>query len=74
MDKVELHQAFMWDCHDCGTENFARAIRPELSEEEIQELKEEFGLEEGEEGIFLMAPKVVTCSNCGKNYETEEQM
>lgn len=74
MDTVELHTAFMWDCNECGTENFERAIRPELSEEEIQEMREDFDLQEGEEGFFLMAPKEVVCSTCGTKYQTEEQI
>jgi DNA-directed RNA polymerase subunit M/transcription elongation factor TFIIS len=73
MDTIELHEAFMWDCDNCGVENFERAVRPELTEEEIQELKDEVGIMDEEEGIFLMAPKTVTCSKCGTQYQTEEQ-
>lgn len=70
-ERVELRQAFTWDCPDCGQENFARAIEPDLSPMEIAELREEFGLKEDEEGIFMLAPKNVTCSNCDKEWETE---
>lgn len=29
---IELHAAFVWDCDDCGRENFVRAMEGELDE------------------------------------------
>lgn len=34
---VELHSAFVWDCGECGTENFERAIEGSLDEAAMQE-------------------------------------
>lgn len=77
MDTVELHQAFMWDCEHCGIENFARAIRATLSDEEIANIREKFGIEEESEDekvLFLLAPEKVTCSGCQTEYLTQEQL
>ncbi len=73
-EKVELHQAFMWDCPNCGVEHFERAIRPEMAPEQFEELREDFGLEEGQDGDFLMMPTEVTCDVCGCSFEVTEEV
>lgn len=60
---VEIHQAFLWTCDDCGRDNFERAIT--VSPETIEEWVEGIG-----EGAWLRAPDRVTCSHCGTNFET----
>jgi hypothetical protein len=66
-----LHPAFVWDCDECGTENFVRTVRADLSAEELAEMKEDYDVEPWEEGEFLTAPKHVSCKQCGHEFETE---
>ena len=33
---VELHGAFCWDCDECGTENFVRAIEGDIDEPALE--------------------------------------
>lgn len=68
---VEMHPAFFWDCPECGTENFERAISPELSESELEALREDHGVNVWESGEFLMMPLKVTCKRCNKAFVTE---
>ena len=56
---VELHTAHMFDCENCGAENFCRAIQVETTEE----VKEEYGDLE-----FYTSPNSVICKSCGKHY------
>ena len=70
-EKVELIPAFQWDCPECGRENFARGIVLEASSEEVQALREKFGVEPGEEGCFMGQPTEVTCAHCDELFETE---
>ena len=79
---VELIQAFLWVCDDCGRDNFERAIRVEresLEGREIAKLVDEVATEANESaqalGIdvdadWLMAPTRVRCSHCGAEFET----
>lgn len=71
MKKVELLPAFLWLCDNCGTDQFERAIVCEFSKEELQELKEEWGIKESDTGHFLEGPKTVTCEFCQEEFETE---
>lgn len=70
-ERVELRPAYAWDCPECGREHFVRAIVPEMSPEEIKELRDGFGLEPWETGDFLCAPERVTCTHCQIEFETE---
>jgi hypothetical protein len=36
--KAELHGAFVWDCDNCGAENFVRAVEGNLDEEHMNEI------------------------------------
>lgn len=76
--EVEMHQAYLWTCDDCGRDQFERAIpvaRDSLDEED----KEAFdALLEGVDGVHaLAAPQEVTCKDCGAKfratYGDEEQ-
>lgn len=71
MNKVELLPAFIWCCDSCGTDQFERAIVCEFSKEELDELKEEWGIEEYDTGHFLEGPREVTCNFCKETFETE---
>ena len=62
---VTLRPAFCWDCDECGRENFARAVVPEFSAEDLQAMRNEHGIEPWEAGDFVTMPPTVTCSHCG---------
>jgi hypothetical protein len=78
---VELHQAFLCTCEDCGRDNFARAIELDpmmVAEDDYPaavdahpEAAQEW-LEAGGEGVWLVAPEKVKCGHCGAEYETAE--
>jgi hypothetical protein len=70
MVKIELHPAYAWDCDACGRENFVRGLVAEMSEEELADARERFGLESWEMGGFLRVPVVVVCQFCGADFET----
>ena len=77
MDKVEIHQAYMWECPWCYIENFERAIRVDMDEDKARELAIELGVIESwetsvPESMFLMAPNQVKCKHCLKDFETED--
>lgn len=72
MKQVELHPASVWDCEECGRENFCRMVKPELTEEDLQELREDHGLHVCDTGLFLMAPDKVKCAYCFFEFETTE--
>jgi len=82
MDKVELNQAFMWDCPTCGVENFCRAIKYEGDPAEQEEMiRAALGLEDWEKitdddigSEFLIAPDEVKCHSCGIVFETTDSM
>lgn len=72
---VELHQAFMWDCPECGRENFERAITAELTDQERIDLLRQMGefideLDENVHGEFVAAPCSVTCRFCDHQFRT----
>ncbi len=74
--KIVLHQAFMWDCPECGTENWQRAIvlEPEdadrrgLIPEDADQLQLE-ALEELAEGYWVTSPTSVICSECKNRFK-----
>ena len=39
--QIELHGAFVWDCDNCGIENFERAKASELPEDMLEEMMDE---------------------------------
>lgn len=78
---VELHQAFLWTCEECGRDNFERAVH--LSPESVEgrelslrareaygdasEAAEALGVET--DGAWLMAPSRVRCSSCSAEFK-----
>jgi len=78
---VELHQAFLWTCEECGRDNFERAVHlaPESVEgrelslqareayADASEAAEALGVEL--DGAWLMAPSRVRCPHCGTEFE-----
>lgn len=70
MEKVELLPAFVWDCPQCGRENFVRGLVPELDEDELAEVRDRLGVEPWEEGFPLMAPSEVECSHCKSGWQS----
>lgn len=71
MATVTLNPAYMWDCDECGTENFCRGIIAEMSEEDLAELREEHGIEEHETGDWMTMPETVVCKVCSAEFETQ---
>ncbi len=69
-EKVELAQAFVWTCPECGTDHFERSILVELSPEEMQELRDDHNVEVWQQGQFVTRPNTVTCPDCNRNYAT----
>lgn len=69
--KVEMRPAYEWTCPECGRDYFERGIVPEMSEEDLAELREEHGLEPWEVGVFMLMPEHVECSECNCKFETE---
>ncbi len=65
---AELQTAYLYTCDNCGRDNFVRAIKAELDEEEQQEVRERMG--EYGEGEFVMMPDRVTCPHCNTLYRT----
>lgn len=66
---VQLNIAWMWDCEDCGRENFERTFVPEVNPERMAELAEEIG-DDGET-MRCAFPFEVVCEHCGAEFETE---
>jgi len=58
--KIEVHTAWMFDCNDCGRENFIRGVR-----------RESIAGEDGQVNLFVLYPREVACKFCEKKYETE---
>jgi len=67
---VELHPAHIWDCPECGAENFCRCVVMELSVEEREEMQSQ--MEPGEFGDWVTSPDSVTCNQCGREFRTED--
>lgn len=75
---IELHSAWVWDCPECGTENFCRCVRAELTREEAIDMARKLG--EIPDGVephedfcceFLTQPDEVTCRECQNAFDTE---
>lgn len=80
MGEVELHDAFIWDCDDCGRENTVRCIPVldadiDLSEEQEDQIREDLGMHPWEsiepEAIaqaLVRIPYEVTCKYCEASF------
>lgn len=67
-ETAELRPAFAWDCPSCGREQFERAIVPEFTSEELEELRDDHGVQPWEAGQFSMMPANVKCKACGHKF------
>lgn len=67
---VEMRPAFVFTCEACGRDNFMAGIVPEMSQEDMSELREDYGIDEHQVGTFLMMPRKVQCQQCGVTYKT----
>lgn len=60
----------MWTCPECGRDRFERSIVVELSPEEMQELRNEHGVEVWDNGHFCTKPAEVSCPECKLTFST----
>ncbi len=84
--KAELHSAFVWDCHECGRENFERAIEGGMEDAVIEAAEEHLSshlvapdAHETDDGAMeaefltqkvVVAPAYVECP-CGASFKSE---
>jgi hypothetical protein len=74
MDRnAELHPAYVWDCEDCGSENFQRAIVRCMTEEEKEEIRQDAGLESAANIRCAGVPVNVICKACGSKFVSVDQ-
>jgi rubredoxin len=72
-DDVSLRLAAEWTCPECGTDQFERLARIEMSQEDLQAKKEEDMVNgDEEEGMYVLMPSEVTCDKCGRSYKAVE--
>jgi hypothetical protein len=69
MTTIQLNIAWMWDCDNCGEENFERGFIPEADPDALDEEQRDSG--RGSEAMLCAFPFEVKCWNCGTEYETE---
>ena len=77
--QVELHDAFLWDCDNCGTENICRIFElpsnDNLTKEQQSDIREELGLADWQdlpdnlEENYIDIPLVVKCKFCQTEFE-----
>lgn len=67
---VELRPAWEWTCDVCGEDRFVRAVVVEMSPSEMQELRDEHGIQSWSAGDFMTIPDWVECP-CGHSYQTK---
>ncbi|HVL14133.1 MAG TPA: hypothetical protein VM529_16300 [Gemmata sp.] len=81
MSIVNLSPAYVWDCEDCGRENFQRAVSLKLDprdDGDAETIRRMHGLSEGEPipptlGVGMMTrPNRVTCKHCGTEFEAAD--
>ncbi len=67
-EQVELCPAYVWDCPECGRENFQRAITHVPTEEDVAENPEL------EWGAWMTRPNFVVCrhADCGRKYPAKD--
>ena len=77
---VEMNQAFVWTCDDCGRDNFERAIVVAPESIDLDDLPDSVDpesirewAEAGGEGVFAMAPDRVTCRHCRAEFRSTEE-
>ena len=65
---VELHPAYWFTCDSCACETFVKSAALEVTEDQRRELYEEWGFDEGDEGVFHRPPSRVECEACGASF------
>lgn len=78
--KARLLSAYVWDCDECGAENFERAIVAEMHEEEREEMFRSFHdldewaeLPDGWRDFQMVTrPDAVKCRTCGATFDAED--
>lgn len=75
--KIELHPAHVWDCDECGRENFCRSVAVELNPDDPADAEmiaiaeeESQGMINSVHGFWQTAPDEVVCHHCGAEFET----
>ena len=73
-NRVELHEAFIWDCDECGRENLLRAIpsTPPPAEEirKMMNLEPYDDVPESPDDGWVFIPPNVTCTHCESAFES----
>lgn len=69
MNDAILFPAYHWECQECGCDNFEKGYIPELDDDQLQELKEEMGMEDSTADYIVGMPEEVTCQFCDKTYQ-----
>lgn len=69
---IELHMAYMFDCDNCGKENFVRGISPDFTQSEADAIKEKHGIDTCNQGAFVVIPNTVTCKHCNTSFRASQ--
>lgn len=76
LQKVEMHGAYVYDCPECGVENWQRCVTEFLDKnkpEHAETIEEMYGLEALNSDYtafrFVTYPNVVKCKECGRIYK-----
>lgn len=69
--KIQLYQAFLWNCPNCKGKNYDDGVFVEISPSEQLSMAEELGgsPDDYATGEIVKAPDSVTCSQCKQTYE-----
>lgn len=70
IETVELLPAYRWCCPECGTENFEVAYIKEMSDEEVQQLREEYGMDDSQRPALVQRADEVKCKECERWFST----
>ncbi len=80
MKTIELHQAWVWDCDECGRENVAHGMTADTSnwsDEEKQEMAAMLECESSDEfvieAMLIAQPVQVTCRFCEHVFAVAEE-
>lgn len=72
MKRVQVVDELVWYCPDCGWRSLVELVIAELTQDERQEMAEDFGVE-CDTGDFYVQPPYVVCDQCGEMFETIEE-